>query len=89
MMQVMQPAPQLHQTPRRAALLQQRAPRRACLRCHAQMQQPEFTGKQFTLLSTGEAATAHLATLLATQELRPGDAYCLKGDARAGKSTFW
>jgi hypothetical protein len=47
----------------------------------------EWTGRQFTLLSTGEAATAHLAKLLA-EELRPGDSLCLKGDQGAGKSVF-
>lgn len=51
------------------------------------MQQPEFAGKPFTILSTGEAATAHLASLLAA-EMREGDAYCCKGDEGAGKSTF-
>lgn len=47
----------------------------------------EWTGRQFTVLSTGEAATAHLAKLLAA-ELRPGDSLCLKGDQGAGKSAF-
>jgi hypothetical protein len=47
----------------------------------------EWTGRQFTMLSTGEGATAHLAQLLA-EELRPGDSFCLKGDQGAGKGVF-
>jgi len=62
---------------------QQRAPR-AC-RVHATS--PEWTGRQFTMLSTGEGATAHLAKILA-EELRPGDSLCLKGDEHAGKGVF-
>lgn len=48
----------------------------------------DWAGRQFTLLSTSEGSTAHLAELLAGGRTA-GDAYCLKGDAGAGKSAFW
>lgn len=49
---------------------------------------PEWTGRQFTLLSTGESATAHLARSLAGAGIQAGDAFCLKGDEKAGKGVF-
>ena len=39
------------------------------------------------MLAMSEDATARLASLMAS-DLRPGDAYCLKGDEGGGKSTF-
>lgn len=75
--------------PRRAVLPSARQARRcARLRVFAMSSVPDqFWGKQFTVLSTSEDATAHLASALAT-DLRAGDAYCLKGDAGAGKTAF-
>lgn len=49
---------------------------------------PEWTGRQFTLLSTGPKATAHLVGSIVGSGLRPGDAFCLKGDENAGQSVF-
>ncbi|GBF98642.1 hypothetical protein Rsub_10831 [Raphidocelis subcapitata] len=48
---------------------------------------PDWNGRCFVALSTGEAATSHLARLIA-EELNPGDSLCLKGDKGAGKSLF-
>jgi hypothetical protein len=48
----------------------------------------EWTGRQFTMLSTGDGATAHLAELIAGAGLRPGDAFCLKGDEGASQDIF-
>lgn len=60
---------------------------RAAVRVCAQAQIDDWAGRQFTLLSTGPAATEHLAATLADRaEL--ADAYCCKGDRGAGKTTF-
>lgn len=48
---------------------------------------PDWNGRCFVALCTGEGATSHLAGLLA-QELKLGDSLCLKGDKGAGKSLF-
>lgn len=48
----------------------------------------DWAGRQFTVLSTSAEATENLAAWLAAGR-QAGDAYCLKGDAGAGKSTFW
>jgi hypothetical protein len=40
----------------------------------------DWSGKQFTAFSTGDAGLAFLASVLA-EDLRPGDSLCLKGDA--------
>ncbi|KIZ03252.1 hypothetical protein MNEG_4709 [Monoraphidium neglectum] len=40
------------------------------------------------MLSTGDGATAHLAELIAGAGLRPGDAFCLKGDEGASQDIF-
>ena len=58
---------------------------RASLRVSAQVD--DWAGRQFTLLSTGPAATEHLAATLAADR-RLADAYCLKGDQGGGKTTF-
>jgi hypothetical protein len=67
-----------------------KAPRR-CGRLQARVYAislPEqFTGRQFTLLATGKDATEKLGELM-SGDLRAGDAYCLKGDPGAGKSTW-
>ena len=65
----------------------QRSCRHARLNVHASAMPDQYVGRQFTVLSTSEDATAHLAAALAA-DLRAGDAYCLKGDEGAGKSTF-
>ena len=76
--------PQLRAVPPRSARTAQRGCR---LSVRASALPDQFIGRQFTVLSTSEEATAHLAAVLAA-DLRAGDAYCLKGDEGAGKSTF-
>lgn len=75
------PAVRAAQLPRRSCA------RRVALVVRASALPEQFTGKQFSLLSTSEDATGRLAALLAA-EMRAGDAYCLKGDQGGGKTTF-
>lgn len=56
-------------------------------RVYASALPEQFTGRQFTVLATSIDATQHLAELMAA-DLRAGDAFCLKGDAGGGKSTW-
>ncbi|KAL4447737.1 hypothetical protein ABPG75_004956 [Micractinium tetrahymenae] len=75
------PAARAAQLPRRSSA------RRVALVVRASALPEQFTGKQFSLLSTSEDATGRLAGLLAA-EMRAGDAFCLKGDQGGGKTTF-
>ena len=79
-------APSLALAPRRVALPSSRC-RRAAMRVQAAALPDQFTGRQFTVLSTSEDGTAYLASMLA-EDMRAGDAYCLKGDQGGGKSAF-
>lgn len=69
------------------AARQPRARRSLCVAVRASTT-PEWTGRQFTMLSTGEDATRHLAQTLVGAGISQGDAFCLKGDEKAGKSVF-
>jgi hypothetical protein len=76
--------PHRHLVPRQV-LASYRPARR--ISCYASSVAPEFTGRQFTLLSTSVDATEKLAAMLA-EDMKIGDAYCLKGDEGAGKTAF-
>jgi len=80
----------LASAPQRVALQHRKiAARRAAsgLRCRASALPDQYVGKQFSLLATSEEATGRLAAILAA-EMKAGDAFCLKGDEGAGKTTF-
>lgn len=82
---------QLAIQPHRLQVLKTSFRHRRCGRQSAQVNASslpdQYTGRQFTALATSEQATSFLADVLAG-DLRAGDAYCLKGDAGAGKSTW-